>query len=78
MSGRQKHICEVRKTVADREAASGATSNRPRLFPVSDERREQIISAMSAAGIFYDEIDSYEDTTFSVRKAASIRICRFA
>jgi hypothetical protein len=57
----EAYLEEVRKAVADREAAEWRYVEQAKIIPeVSDERREQIISAMSAAGIFYDEIDSYE------------------
>jgi hypothetical protein len=56
----ESYLIEVQKTVSDKEVAEWLAVERTNTIPdVSEERREQIVNAMSAAGLHYDEIDSY-------------------
>ena len=57
----EDYLKEVQKAVAEKDAADWLAVEQANVIPeVSDERQEQIISAMSAADLRYDEIDSYD------------------
>ena len=57
----ESYLREVQKAVAEQDAANWLAVEQSKVIPeVSDERREQILSTMKAAGLHYDDIDSYD------------------
>ena len=64
----EDYLSKIQKTVSEKEAAEWQAVEHEKEIPeVTDERRTQIISAMEAAGIHYDEIDS-DDTRLVFRE----------